>query len=138
MALILALFGMICWGIAPVFGKLGLSQTTPMAGLAMRTFLSASILTVWAARHGTFQQMKEIPLKAIIFLGIEGILATLVGDWAYYGALKYGEVSVVTLVLSCSPVITMLVAGVFLNEQITWLRVIGVLLAMLGLTLVMH
>ncbi len=138
MAVMLALFGMICWGIAPIFGKLGLSSTPPMAGLAMRTYLSASILTVWVARHGVFQQMKEIPIKAIIFLGIEGILATLVGDWAYYGALKYGEVSVVTLVLSCSPVISMLAAGIFLNEQITWLRVLGVLLAMVGLTLVMY
>lgn len=138
MALLLALFGMVCWGIAPVFGKLGLAETAPMAGLAMRTYLSASILTVWAARHGIFPQMKDIPIKSIIFLGIEGILATLIGDWAYYGALKYGEVSSVTLVLSCSPVISMLVAGLLLNEQITWLRAFGALLAVVGLMLVMH
>lgn len=136
MVFLLAIFGMVCWGLAPVFGKLGLSQVNPLAGLVLRTYLSAGVLTGWVLINGTMSQVKAIPWQSWIFIGIEGLLATLVGDLAYYAALKYGDVSFVTLVMSCSPLISMIMAVIFLGEQITLFRLLGCCFIIVGLILI--
>ena len=133
---LLSIFGMICWGLAPVFGKIGLSNATPLAGLALRTYISTAILTVWLIFSGTFPQIKQIPIKSWLFIGIEGILATLVGDLAYYAALKYGKVSFVTLVMSCSPLVSVTAAILFLNEEITAVKLAGGVLILIGIYLI--
>lgn len=134
----LALFAMICWGLAPVFGKLGLSKIDPLSGLIIRTYISAALLTGFIFRKGIIAPFREISLKSAIFLGIEGILATLVGDLAYYAAIKYGDVSFVTIVMSCSPIISIVTAILFLNEQITLYRLIGTILIVVGLAFIMR
>lgn len=137
---LLALFGMLCWGLAPVFGKLGLSQVNPITGLLIRTYMAAGLLTIWAFVNGfgaTVSQVRTISWQTWAFIGIEGILATLVGDLAYYAALKHGEVSFVTLVMSCSPLISMLLAVIILGEQITLFRLMGAFLIIAGLVLIM-
>lgn len=137
MVFLLALFGMLCWGFAPVFAKLGLTGVNPLAGLALRTYISAALLTGWVICSGTFTQIKAIPPHSWVLIGIEGILATLVGDLAYYAALKYGEVSFVTLVMSCSPLVSIVTAVIFLGEQITVPRIAGALLVIGGMGLIM-
>jgi Predicted membrane protein len=133
---LLAIFGMICWGIAPVFGKLGLLKTDPLAGLALRTYLSTALLTFWMVFSGKLYQIREIPIKSWLYIGIEGILATLVGDFAYYAALKYGDVSFVTLVMASSPLVSMLMSVIILNEQITLTKFIGAIFILAGLLLI--
>lgn len=134
----LAIFGMICWGLAPVFGKLGLSKADPLAGLALRTYLSTGLLTVFIILSGKWVHIREIPKQSYVYIGIEGVLATLVGDLAYYAALKYGEVSFVTLIMSSSPLVSIIASCWILNEQITLTKFIGAVLILAGLTLVVH
>ncbi len=140
MVFLLAMFGMVCWGLAPVFGKLGLSNVNPITGLLIRTYMAAGLLTIWVIFNGlgsTFAQVKTISWQTWLFIGIEGILATLVGDLAYYAALKHGEVSFVTLVMSCSPLISMLMATFILGEHITLTRTLGSIMIVGGLVLIM-
>ncbi|MDP4092366.1 MAG: EamA family transporter [Bacillota bacterium] len=140
MVFFLAMFGMVCWGIAPVFGKLGLSQVNPLTGLLIRTYMAAGLLTVWVVINGfgsTISQIRTISWQTWALIGIEGILATLVGDLAYYAALKHGEVSFVTLVMACSPLISMIMAVIVLGEHITLLRMAGSLCIIMGLGLIM-
>lgn len=132
---ILALFAMVCWGLAPVFAKIGLSRVNPLAGLALRTYIATALLTGWVLCSGTFIQIKAIPKQAWVLIGIEGLLVTIIGDLAYYAALKYGEVSFVTLIMSCSPLISIVTAVLFLGEHITLYRLSGTLLIIMGLVL---
>jgi len=134
----LAMFGMVCWGIAPVFGKIGLTSINPITGLVIRTYLSAALLTGWLIFSGDWVQLKTVPLKAVFFIGIEGILATLVGDLAYYAAIKYGEISFVTLVMACSPIISIMIAVLFLKEKVTISSLLGTAMIIGGLTLVIR
>jgi transporter family protein len=127
---------MVCWGLAPVFAKLGLSNVSPMAGLAIRTYISVSLLTTWVLCNGTWLEFKNISRQATWLIAIEAILATLVGDFAYYAALKYGQVTFVTIVMSCSPLVSMIAAVLFLNEEITLLKLLGSVFVVLGLGLV--
>lgn len=136
MVFLLAVFGMICWGIAPVFAKIGLKNVDPMAGLVLRTIFASSVVTCWVLVSGSFSKISSIPVSAWWLIGVEALLATLVGDLAYYAAIKKGDVSIVTIIMSSSPLITILCAVLFLGEQITLLRVVGAGLVVLGIILI--
>ena len=136
MVIFLALFGMICWGIAPVFAKVALKNIDPVAGLALRTIFAASVVSGWVILSGSFSKVCSIPASAWWLIGIEALLATLVGDLAYYAALKKGDVSLVTIIMSSSPLITILCAVLFLGEQITLMRLIGAALVIAGIILI--
>ncbi|HHY05140.1 MAG TPA: EamA family transporter [Thermoanaerobacterales bacterium] len=53
------------------------------------------------------------------FVAGEGILSALIGQLFYYNALKYGEASKIVPICSSFPLITVILAIVFLNEQFT-------------------
>ncbi len=137
MILWVALFGMVCWGIAPIFAKLGLNNVNPMAGLVLRTMMAACLVTGWVGFSGSVQQLKGIPLNSWLLIGVEAVLATVVGDLAYYTAIKDGNVSVVSIIMSIAPLITMVCSNIFLGEPLTIWRIMGAGYIIFGMILIM-
>lgn len=133
---LLSLFGMVCWGIAPIFAKMALKDLNPVAGLIFRTLFAASIIVCWSIGSGSLYQIKGVPIYTWILIAIEAVLATLVGDLAYFAAIKKGEVSLVTIIMSSSPLVTLIFACIFLGEKITLLRIIGAILVIIGVILI--
>lgn len=136
MVFALALFGMVCWGIAPIFAKIALKNVDPISGLVLRTVFAASVVIGWVVVTGSFEKVREIPPRAWIFIAIEALLATLVGDLAYYAAIKKGDVSLVTIIMSSSPLVTILCSVFFLGEQLTITRIVGAALVILGIVII--
>ncbi|MGE5379911.1 MAG: EamA family transporter [Methylocystaceae bacterium] len=128
-----ALFAMICWGIAPILAKMGLANVNPVAGLVLRTLVAATLVTSWVGLTGNFEDVRFIPVKNWILITGEAILATLVGDLAYFFAIKNGDVSQVSFIVSSSPLITMIAASLILGEHITMLRIVGACYILIGL-----
>ena len=137
MVIWLAFLAMVCWGIAPIFAKLGLANANPIAALVLRTMLAAFIVTTWVGFSGADLQLGKIPPISWLLIGIEAILATLVGDLAYYAAIKDGNVAVVTIIMSVAPLVTMVLSNIFLAEPITIWRIVGACYVVLGLILIM-
>jgi transporter family protein len=136
LGLLLAIFAMLCWGLAPLLGKLGLFQVHSITALSIRTLFAASLILGWNMVFGGFEQFHAIPFKNFIFIILEALLATLVGDLAYFMALKQGNINQVTLIMSSSPLVTMIASYAFLGERVTHLQVIGALLIISGLMLI--
>lgn len=134
-ALGLALFGALCWGVAPIFGKLGLQDTDPATGLAVRTLVAASLMGAWALASGHMAEVQQIPPHAWLLLATEGLLGTVVGDLAYYASLKWGDAGEVSLVMAASPLVTLITARAVVQEAISWQKVIGAALIISGLAL---
>jgi transporter family protein len=132
----LALFGTVCWGIAPIFAKIALKNIDPVSGLVLRTIFAASVVSGWVLFSGSFSKIISIPSNSWWLIAVEALLATLIGDLAYYAAIKKGDVSLVTIIMSSSPLITILGAVLFLGEQITLLRLIGASFVILGIILI--
>jgi transporter family protein len=133
-----AFIGMICWGITPLFVKLGLKDIDPHIGLAIRTATTTIILTGWMIFDGSFAKLGQVPVMALVFLIIEALIATFVGDLAYFAAIKNGSVSLVAIILSCSPLVTMLLSMLFLHETVTGTKVAGSLLIIGGIILTLR
>lgn len=135
MVFLLAFIGMTCWGIAPLFVKLGLKDINPLVGLAVRTTFTIIIIFGWMFIDGSILKLKSISSTALILLGIEALLATLIGDLAYFAAIKRGAVSLVTIIMSSSPLITIICSVIFLGEHISMSRIAGACLIILGIIL---
>ncbi|NPV28849.1 MAG: EamA family transporter [Firmicutes bacterium] len=135
-ALIFALIGLIFWGIAPLFGKIGLVQTAPGLALFIRSATITAILLVWLVGSGQAAGLAAVPPRGWLFIGLEGVCASLLGHLAYYTALKAGEVSVVSPIMASFPVVTVLLAFLLLGEKYTPGKLLGTLLIVVGVFLV--
>ncbi|OPX90266.1 MAG: EamA-like transporter family protein [Pelotomaculum sp. PtaB.Bin104] len=131
-----AFIGMLCWGVSPLFAKMGLDKVSPLIGLSVRTFFTASIILLWMTVSGSIMQLKTVSITTGTFLVIEAILATLIGDLAYFAALKRGSASIVMLIMACSPVVTILCSAIFFNERLTLGNIIGACFITVGLILI--
>jgi transporter family protein len=135
---LLAIIAMIFWGIAPIFGKIGLSKTSPLLGLAIRTFIISIILVIIIFATGTYKEFSTVSLRSVSFLALEGIFAALIGHFAYFYALKLGETSKVVPIVSAFPVITVLIAILFLSEKMTAFKGGGIFLIIAGIYLLRY
>lgn len=135
-ALLAALLGMICWGIAPIFGRLGLRGVDPLTALVGRTFIAALLIGSAALGSGRLHSLLDVPMRAWLLIALEAIFATLVGDLFYYAALKWGGAAQTTLVLSAAPLITLWAGWQFLREPLTVPRLLGAALIIAGVALV--
>ena len=135
-AYILAILGAICWGVAPLFGKVGLRGINPLDGLAARTVITVALVFGLTIGRGGLERLTTIPSRRWWFLAAEAFLATFAGDLAYYGAIKKGAISQTALILAISPLITIGVGWYFLGEILSLPQLIGAALIIVGLVLV--
>lgn len=136
MVYIFAIIGMICWGVSPLFAKFGLKDVSPLIGLSVRTFFTAIVILLFMTLSGTLADLKAIPARTLLLLIIEAVLATVIGDFAYFAALKQGSASIVMLIMACSPVVTIICSILLLNEHLTFTTLLGACLAVVGLILI--
>lgn len=135
---IFALIAAFFWGIAPIFGKLGLVKTEdPTVALAFRSFVISIILLVWAGVTTNIGQLVSLATsKSGMFIAAEGIMASLLGHLAYYYAIKSGDVSKAVPITSSFPLFAVVVAILFLGEKLSITSVIGALLIVAGIILI--
>jgi len=132
---LLALITMIFWGAAPIFAKIGLDKLNPYTALAIRSFIVSIIMLIVISIRGDIKELFKVDLKSLAFIGLEGIFAALFGQFAYYYALKLGETSKVVPIASAFPLITLIIAVMFLSEKITIMKGSGILLIIAGIVL---
>ncbi|HBF39409.1 MAG TPA: transporter [Firmicutes bacterium] len=135
-AFLIALFGAVCWGLAPLFGKVGLRGVNPIDGIVARTAITVLFVGGWAAANGSFSRLSAIPTKRWMYLAIEAFFATFAGDLAYYASIKRGDIGQTSLVLASSPLITMWVGWYFLGESLTFSKIAGAAFIIIGVILV--
>jgi len=129
---VLALVTALCWGVAPLLGKLGLQKTDAFTGLCVRSFAVSALLLVALFTSGHHRHLSELTLRGTAYLVGEGILASLIGHFAYYLALKYGEASRVVPLASSFPLFALAGAALFLAEKLTPAKLGGVALIVVG------
>lgn len=132
----MAIFGALCWGIAPAFGKIGLKGVNPIDGLAARTVITAILVFGCFFASGGAERISSISARCWFFLAMEAFLATFAGDLAYYAAIKWGDIGKTALILSISPLITLWLGWQFMGEYITPLQLVGAIFIVTGMVFV--
>lgn len=132
---VFALLSAVFAAATSILAKVGIENVNSNLATAIRTIvvLAAAwgIVFITGAQGG----ISAIPKKSWIFLILSG-LATGASWLCYYRALQLGEASKVAPIDKLSVVITVILAVIFLHEQLTVKSVIGCALIAAG-TLVM-
>lgn len=132
----MALLGALCWGLAPVFGKIGLRDVHPVDGLAVRTVITIALVAAFVLAGGRWPHVVKASAETWTFLAAEAFLATLAGDLAYYAAIKWGSAVESAVILAASPVFTVWFGGLILGERLSSLQLLGTAMVVLGIAFV--
>lgn len=134
--LILLLLTAILWGSSPILEKVGLRNTAPLIAVTIRSIGITVALLITLGCLGKIKELFNVEGKTIILFTISGIMAGLLGMWAYFGALKAGATTKVVPIAACYPLITAVLGVVILKENVTLVRLIGTFLIIGGVWLV--
>ena len=129
-----ALLASFCWGLAPLLEKAGLRGTTdPAIGVFVRSIgVSLGALCFLPILWRVPGRFSEVPPRSWVFLGLGGVLASIVGQLCFYRALKIGDVSRVVPVGASYPVTACLLGVLLLHEPLTLSKGVGILLVVGG------
>lgn len=130
-----ALLAAFFFGLAPIFGKLGLEGADPAVALSIRSFVISGIMLGWLALNRDINIAVDVSMASWAFIALEGICAALIGQLFYYYALKSGDASVVVPIIASFPLFAFIIATVFLGDKITLSKVGGIALIVLGVVL---
>lgn len=123
MWLIYAFGSALAAGLTAILAKIGMKQISSNLVTALRTLvvLVFAWLMVWLT--GSFSQIRELSSYSFTFLVLSGI-ATGASWLCYFKALQIGDVNKVTPVDKSSTVLTMLLAFLFLKEEVTFWKIL--------------
>ena len=125
----------IIWGIVPMMEKIGLGQISPTLGVMIRSLgvVIGLLLFGWKFIPGSALEHLSWPSALLLMSG--GLLASIVGQLAFYHALKSGAISQVTPVAGAYPLVAALLRWWLLHEPVTLPRVLGVFCVVVGVCL---
>lgn len=127
MWMILAFGSAVFAGLTAILSKIGVRNTDSNAATALRTvvvLLFSWLMVFVAGSQGT---ITDISGKTLLFLILSG-LATGASWLCYYKALQLGDVNKVTPIDKSSTVLTMILAFLFLGENITVVKAAAMIL----------
>ncbi len=115
---VLALLSAVFAALTSILAKIGIDGVNSNLATAIRTVVVVAMAWLMVFITGAQGGISEISRKSWLFLILSG-LATGASWLCYYKALQIGEASKVVPVDKLSVVITLILAFVFLNENIT-------------------
>ena len=127
MWLVLALLSSAFAALTSILAKVGIEGVNSNLATAIRTAVVLIMSWVMVFLTNAQQGLGQISRKSWLFLILSG-LATGASWLCYYKALQIGEASKVVPIDKLSVVITLILAFVFLHEQVTTKSIIGCIL----------
>lgn len=131
MWVLFAILSAVFAALTSILAKIGISGVNSNLATAIRTvvvfFMAWGIVFITNAQSG----IGAISRKSWLFLILSG-LATGASWLFYYRALQMGDASKVASIDKLSVVITLILAFIFLNEQLTLKSMLGCLLIVVG------
>ena len=128
---IFAILSAIFAALTSILAKIGIEGVNSNLATAVRTIVVVFMAWFMVFITGNQNGIVDISKKSWIFLILSG-LATGASWLCYYKALQLGEASKVVPIDKLSIVITIILAFVFLGEQITLKSLIGCTLIVAG------
>lgn len=114
-------------GITAILAKIGIKDVNSNLATALRTILILIFSWVIVFMTGAAKSIYLIDLKTMLFLILSG-LATGMSWLCYFKALQLADVNKVTPIDKSSTILTMILAILFLGEEITLLKIISIIL----------
>ena len=127
--------GVFCllWSFAFVAGKIGVTYCPPLILLSARFLLAGILILGISAIRGEGWQItwRDVAVFAVLGLANNALYLGL-----GYTGLKTVSAGLGGLIVSANPVFTAMLAALFLGESLTWRKVSGLLLGIIGVSFI--
>lgn len=122
------------WGGAFGATKHILSEISPLTTSALRFIIAGAILFLWSSWRGEFAWL---PIKenffSLLALGVTGVFSY---NYFFATGLQYTSAITAALIIVINPVFTTCIASLFMGEAWNWRTLLGVVISLLGVSLV--
>ena len=118
-------------GLTGILAKCGIKNTDSNVATALRTIVVLIFSWILVFMVGSQNTIGDITLRTLLFLVLSG-LATGASWLCYFRALQIGDINKVIPVDKSSTVLTMLLAFIFLREELNGIKVISMILIAVG------
>jgi len=123
----------LLWSFAFVAGKIGVTDCPPLILLAARFLLAGTLILAISAFR---RDASPLSWRDVMVFAILGVANNALYLGLGYTGLKSVSAGLGGLIVSANPVFTAALAALFLGERLTWRKVAGLLLGILGVGLI--
>ncbi len=118
-------------GVTAILAKIGIKNISSNVATALRTIVILIFAWIMFFLTGSLHTITDISPHTMIFLVLSG-LATGASWLCYFRGLQLGNVNKVAPIDKSSTVLAMILAFIFLGEQISWLKLVCMVLIATG------
>ena len=118
-------------GITAILAKIGVKNVNSNVATAIRTVVILIFSWIMVLITNSYQEIAFVDEETLIFLILSGIATGL--SWlCYYRALQIGDVNKVVAIDKSSIVLTIILAFFILDEKITFIKFISIIIIVIG------
>lgn len=126
----------LLWSTGFIMARMGMETAEPASFLSIRFALAALVLACIAIAVPSLRTL-EISWKQIAHAAVAGVLLQAVYLGGVFAGVNQGiGAGLSSLIVGIQPVLTVMLAAVWLSEKITWAKIIGIIMGFAGVALV--
>jgi drug/metabolite transporter (DMT)-like permease len=123
-------FCVMVWGSNFVFGKMLVRDFSPALLTTLRLLFIVLFLIGLSSYKKHFKRINKSDLLAVLFLGIIGVF---INQWSFFVGLQTADPTTSALILATTPILTSVLAAIFLKEKLTIRMLLGSIVAIIGI-----
>ena len=134
-----SLFVALLWAIQPILHKYAFRSgiSPPMIMTVGSVFyMTCMLIYIYAHRHTLKKEASMLDWKTVMYIGTASVLTAFLANLIYFYLIKNHPSYIVMTLTFCSPIFTLLIAAFLLNEEVSYMGMVGVVLVVLGLVLI--
>jgi drug/metabolite transporter (DMT)-like permease len=130
-----ALFAVIVWGASFIATKIVLQEISPISIVWLRFLMGVVILGLAVVVRNQFS---VLPKNEWLYFALLGFLGITFHQWLQSNALQTSEAGTTAWIVSTTPVFMAILGWVVLREKLPWIKIVGILLAFVGVLVVVY
>ena len=123
-------FCVMVWGSNFVFGKMLVQDFSPALLTMLRLLFIVLFLIGLSSYKKHFKRVNKSDLLAVVFLGVIGVF---INQWSFFVGLQTADSTTSALILATTPILTSVLAAIFLKEKLTIRMLMGSIVAIIGI-----
>ena len=123
-------FCVMVWGSNFVFGKMLVQDFSPALLTMLRLLFIVLFLIGLSSYKKHFKRVNISDLLAVFFLGVIGVF---INQLSFFVGLQTADPTTSALILATTPILTSVLAAIFLKEKLTIRMLMGSIVAIIGI-----
>lgn len=132
----LLLFCVLVWGSNFVIGKLLLESFSPGFTTFARFLAIVLALYLYGKWKGISFHLPKLTKKDLLIFAFLSIVGVFINQWSFFIGLQHADSTSAAVILAMTPLITCILAAIFLHEVFTKNMATGLIVAAIGVFIV--